>query len=357
MEGRAWTSRAAVADPRHRHRLEASRAARQGRLTPASCPTPSAQYGSSFGAYDSTRTASSRRGLRPGPARKPSPTPVASAVRPDNRAHEPVHAFGSCRSYSTANPHPPISGGPALRQRRQRLANDSPGCNFFDNNNDPPSSHYFSPPTTTATGRAQDATEQGNDGQLDRVCPHCQVMPGSIWTRSSLGNANTFALGVPVPTDNGASDRGANGSPPTRPSPSRPAGTPTTTFRATFPPQTPPQPPPPPQTPKDPPPPPGKPERKTPPPPPPPPPPGDDLTQGNHNYPANSCTRFDPGHRPPPVGSARTEHSGCRRETLRASGQPACPRSNAARRHVLPRRQHHAVPAHSSSLWRVRPAR
>jgi hypothetical protein len=124
-----------------------------------------------------------------------------------------IHAFGNCQIDSASHLIVQCVTGQHFDNDGNGFANDVAGWNFFDNNNDPTDLSSYFAAHHHGTGRAQDATEQGNDGQGSiGVCPHCQVMPVRIWD-TFVSDANTFALGVVYATDNGAKViEGANGS-------------------------------------------------------------------------------------------------------------------------------------------------
>ena len=96
---------------------------------------------------------------------------------------------------------------------RNGFVDDIAGWDFFDDDNDPYDASSYFAAENHGTGRAENAVEQGNDGQGSiGVCPHCQIMPVRIWD-TFVSDANTFALGIVYATDNGAKViEGANGS-------------------------------------------------------------------------------------------------------------------------------------------------
>jgi hypothetical protein len=127
-------------------------------------------------------------------------------------AQDLIHAFGDCQleanhliAQCTSGQHYDNDGN--------GFANDIAGWNFFDNNNDPTDLSSYFAAHHHGTGRAQDAGEQGNDGQGSiGVCPKCQIMPVRTWD-TFVSDGNTFALGIMYATDNGAKViEGANGS-------------------------------------------------------------------------------------------------------------------------------------------------
>jgi hypothetical protein len=127
-------------------------------------------------------------------------------------AQDLIHAFGDCQleanhliAQCTSGQHYDNDGN--------GFANDIAGWNFFDNNNDPTDLSSYFAAHHHGTGRAQDAGEQGNDGQGSiGVCPKCQIMPVRTWD-TFVSDGNTFALGILYATDNGARViEGANGS-------------------------------------------------------------------------------------------------------------------------------------------------
>jgi hypothetical protein len=93
------------------------------------------------------------------------------------------------------------------------FVDDIAGWDFFDNDNDPYDASSYFAAANHGSGRADNAAEQGNDGQGGiGVCPHCQLMPIRIWD-TFVSDGNTFAMGILYGTDNGASViEGANGS-------------------------------------------------------------------------------------------------------------------------------------------------
>ncbi|MEA2465996.1 MAG: hypothetical protein QOJ57_122, partial [Thermoleophilaceae bacterium] len=90
---------------------------------------------------------------------------------------------------------------------------DIAGWDFFDDDNDPLDSSSYFQAGNHGTGRANDAAQEGNDGQGSiGVCPRCRIMPLRIWD-TFVSDANTFAQGILYATDNGAQViEGANGS-------------------------------------------------------------------------------------------------------------------------------------------------
>ncbi|MCW3069626.1 MAG: hypothetical protein JWL67_2251 [Solirubrobacterales bacterium] len=124
-----------------------------------------------------------------------------------------IHAFGNCQISSTSHLIVQCVTGQHFDNDANGYANDIAGWNFFDNTNDPTDLSSYFAAHHHGTGRAADATEQGNDGQGSiGVCPRCQVMPVRIWD-TFVSDANTFALGITYGTDNGAKViEGANGS-------------------------------------------------------------------------------------------------------------------------------------------------
>jgi hypothetical protein len=128
-------------------------------------------------------------------------------------AQDLIHAFGNCQIDPISRLTIQCPSGQHFDNDANGYANDIAGWNFFDNNNDPTDLSSYFAAHHHGTGRAQDATEQGNDGQGSiGVCPHCQVMPVRIWD-TFVSDANTFALGILYATDNGVKViEGANGS-------------------------------------------------------------------------------------------------------------------------------------------------
>ncbi|MEA2201647.1 MAG: cell wall-associated protease [Solirubrobacteraceae bacterium] len=124
-----------------------------------------------------------------------------------------IHAFGNCQIDPVTRLSIQCPAGQHFDNDGNGFANDIAGWNFFDNNNDPTDLSSYFAAHHHGTGRAQDATEQGNDGQGSiGVCPHCQVTPVRIWD-TFVSDANTFALGILYATDNGVKViEGANGS-------------------------------------------------------------------------------------------------------------------------------------------------
>jgi hypothetical protein len=128
-------------------------------------------------------------------------------------AQDLIHAFGYCQIDPSTHLILQCVPGQHFDNDGNGFANDIAGWNFFDNNNEPADISSYFAAHHHGTGRALDATEQGNDGQGSiGVCPHCQVMPIRIWD-TFVSDANTFALGIVYATDNGAKVvEGANGS-------------------------------------------------------------------------------------------------------------------------------------------------
>jgi hypothetical protein len=128
-------------------------------------------------------------------------------------AQDLIHAFGDCQIDGTSHQAVQCVSGQHFDNDGNGFANDVAGWNFFDNNNEPADLSSYFAAHHHGTGRAQDATEKGNDGEDSiGVCPHCQVMPIRIWD-TFVSDANTFALGVMYATDNGVKViEGANGS-------------------------------------------------------------------------------------------------------------------------------------------------
>ncbi|HEX4188753.1 MAG TPA: S8 family serine peptidase [Solirubrobacteraceae bacterium] len=124
-----------------------------------------------------------------------------------------IHAFGNCQIDSATHLTVQCPAGAHFDNDGNGYANDIAGWNFFDNNNEPADLSSYFAAHHHGTGRALDATEQGNDGQGSiGVCPHCQVLPVRIWD-TFVSDANTFALGVLFATDSGVKViEGANGS-------------------------------------------------------------------------------------------------------------------------------------------------
>jgi hypothetical protein len=128
-------------------------------------------------------------------------------------AQDLIHAFGNCQIDGASHLIVSCVSGQHFDNDGNGFANDVAGWNFFDNNNEPADLSSYFAAHHHGTGRAQDAVEQGNDGQGSiGVCPHCQVMPIRIWD-TFVSDANTFALGILYATDSGAKVvEGANGS-------------------------------------------------------------------------------------------------------------------------------------------------
>jgi hypothetical protein len=124
-----------------------------------------------------------------------------------------IHAFGNCQIDASTRLVLQCVPGQHFDNDGNGYANDIAGWNFFDNSNDPTDLSSYFAAHHHGTGRAQDAVEQGNDGQGSiGVCPHCQVTPVRIWD-TFVSDANTFALGVLFATDSGVKViEGANGS-------------------------------------------------------------------------------------------------------------------------------------------------
>lgn len=93
------------------------------------------------------------------------------------------------------------------------FVDDIAGWDFFNDDNDPfDQSSYFAA-ANHGSGRAENAVEQGNDGEgALGVCPKCQFIPIRIWD-SFVSDPNTVAMGMLYATDNGAAVlEAANGS-------------------------------------------------------------------------------------------------------------------------------------------------
>ncbi len=122
-------------------------------------------------------------------------------------AQDLIHAFGTCQL--DANTHQivgsfPCPAGGHFDNDGNGYANDIAGWNFFDNNNDPTDRSSYFAASNHGSGRAGDATEQGNDMQGSiGTCPHCQVMPIRVWD-TFVSDGNTFGLGITYATDLGA---------------------------------------------------------------------------------------------------------------------------------------------------------
>jgi subtilisin family serine protease len=59
---------------------------------------------------------------------------------------------------------------------------DIAGWDFFNDDNDPFDQSSYSSANNHGTGRAEDAAEEGNDGQGGiGLCPHCQILPLRVW--------------------------------------------------------------------------------------------------------------------------------------------------------------------------------
>jgi hypothetical protein len=93
------------------------------------------------------------------------------------------------------------------------FVDDIAGWDFFDNDNDPYDASSYFAAANHGSGRADNATERGNDGEGGiGVCPHCQILPIRTWD-TFVSDGNTFAMGILYATDNGAQViEGANGS-------------------------------------------------------------------------------------------------------------------------------------------------
>ncbi|HEY4427929.1 MAG TPA: S8 family serine peptidase [Solirubrobacteraceae bacterium] len=210
-------------------------------------------------------------------------------------AQDLIHAFGDCQIDPTSHLTVQCVAGQHFDNDGNGFANDIAGWNFFDNNNDPTDLSSYFAAHHHGTGRALDATEQGNDGQGSiGVCPHCQVMPVRIWD-TFVADANSFALGIVYATDNGAKViEGADGS-LYHSAFSEAASQYAYDHGAvqTF--------------------------------------SGDDLNTGNHNYPANyGHAMLIQGTVPDTVGLGTDSSQWLQGERLcGASGQPACLGSNA----------------------------
>jgi hypothetical protein len=133
-----------------------------------------------------------------------------------------IYAFGNCQisggaivtcDHSSNEYLTRVTDGRHYDNDSNGYANDIAGWNFFDDDNDPSDrSSYFSA-SNHGSGRAENAVEQGNDGQGSiGVCPHCQFMPVRTWD-TFVSDGNTFGLGILYGADNGAKViEGANGS-------------------------------------------------------------------------------------------------------------------------------------------------
>ena len=59
---------------------------------------------------------------------------------------------------------------------------DIAGWDFFDDDNDPYDASSYSSANNHGSGRAEDAAEEGNDGDGGiGVCPSCQIVPMRVW--------------------------------------------------------------------------------------------------------------------------------------------------------------------------------
>jgi hypothetical protein len=127
-------------------------------------------------------------------------------------AQDLIHAFGDCQIEAARLVAQCVSGQ-HFDNDGNGFANDIAGWNFFDNDNEPADLSSYFAAHHHGSGRAEDAAEQGNDGQGSiGVCPHCQIMPVRTWD-TFVSDGNTFALGITYATDNGANViEGANGS-------------------------------------------------------------------------------------------------------------------------------------------------
>src|SRR5437764_6705631 len=78
------------------------------------------------------------------------------------------------------------------------------GWDFFNNDNDPFDQSSYSSANNHGSGRAEDAAEEGNDGQDGiGVCPHCQILPMRVWD-TFVVDTNNYAEAVTYAADNGA---------------------------------------------------------------------------------------------------------------------------------------------------------
>ncbi|MDQ5808773.1 MAG: S8 family serine peptidase, partial [Actinomycetota bacterium] len=93
------------------------------------------------------------------------------------------------------------------------FVDDIAGWDFFDDDNDAYDSSSYFAASGHGTGRANEAAEEGNDGEGEiGVCPRCTILPIRIWD-TFVSDANGFALGIVYAVDNGADVvEGANGS-------------------------------------------------------------------------------------------------------------------------------------------------
>jgi hypothetical protein len=81
---------------------------------------------------------------------------------------------------------------------------DIAGWDFFNNDNDPFDQSSYSSANNHGSGRAEDAAEEGNDGDGGiGVCPHCQILPMRVWD-TFVVDTNNYAQAVTYAADNGA---------------------------------------------------------------------------------------------------------------------------------------------------------
>ncbi|HEY7630145.1 MAG TPA: S8 family serine peptidase [Thermoleophilaceae bacterium] len=81
---------------------------------------------------------------------------------------------------------------------------DIAGWDFFNDDNDPFDQSSYSSANNHGSGRAEDAAEEGNDGQGGiGVCPHCQILPMRVWD-TFVVDTNNFAEAVTYAADDGA---------------------------------------------------------------------------------------------------------------------------------------------------------
>jgi Subtilase family/FG-GAP-like repeat len=81
---------------------------------------------------------------------------------------------------------------------------DIAGWDFFNDDNDPFDQSSYSSANNHGSGRAEDAAEEGNDGQGGiGVCPHCQILPMRVWD-TFVVDTNNYAQAVTYAADNGA---------------------------------------------------------------------------------------------------------------------------------------------------------
>jgi len=81
---------------------------------------------------------------------------------------------------------------------------DIAGWDFFNDDNDPFDQSSYSSANNHGTGRAEDAAEEGNDGQGGiGLCPHCQILPLRVWD-TFVVDTNNYAEAATYAADNGA---------------------------------------------------------------------------------------------------------------------------------------------------------